>query len=187
MFFTDNIAVVALKHQLTAFLKCAPKQLVMWHTWTNAIWHQRTKPWGLIYQQSVEKVLYFVLIFTHISTYKYKLVDHTICVKLCVITLYAHICAYALLINEGPGSKGTIFELNITANYLTSTQELKMYTFHCVPPTKIHIVLEDHSFGLLLWFSPRHLKSIHFHWRPFCLLSFFTEEIKGYSKDLGMA
>ncbi len=47
----------------------------------------------------------FVLpyIYSH-STYKYKLVNHTICVKLCLRTHYPHICAYALLINEGPGT-----------------------------------------------------------------------------------
>ncbi len=59
---------------------------------------------GASFIKCIEKVLYFVLIFTHIPTYKYKLVDHTLCMKLCLCTHYAHICAYALLINEGPGS-----------------------------------------------------------------------------------
>ncbi len=46
-----------------------------------------------------------VLIFTHISMYKYKkLVDPILCVKLFLRTHYAHICAYALLINEGTKS-----------------------------------------------------------------------------------
>ncbi len=39
---------------------------------------------------------------SHISTYKYKLVDPTLCVKLSLRPHYAHICAYARLINEGP-------------------------------------------------------------------------------------
>ncbi len=48
-------------------------------------------------------ILRVVLIFTHIPTYKYKLVDPTLCVKLFLRTHYTHICVYALLINEGPG------------------------------------------------------------------------------------
>ncbi len=39
----------------------------------------------------------------YISTYKYKLVDPTLCVKLFLRPHYAHICVYAQLINEGPG------------------------------------------------------------------------------------
>ncbi len=35
--------------------------------------------------------------------YKYKLVDPTLCVKLFLRPHYAHIWAYTLLINEGPG------------------------------------------------------------------------------------
>ncbi len=44
-----------------------------------------------------------VLIFTHISTHKYKLVNPILYVKLFLRSHYAHICVYALLINEGPG------------------------------------------------------------------------------------
>ncbi len=44
-----------------------------------------------------------VLMFTNISTYKYKLVNPILYVKLFLCTHYAHICAYALLIIEGPG------------------------------------------------------------------------------------
>lgn len=90
-FFLTDITAVALKHQLTAFLKRARRN-----------WSCDTR----------EPVLFAV--------------------------------------SAQKPSKGAIFELNVTANDLTATQELKMYMFHSVPPTNIHIVSEDHSFGLLL-------------------------------------
>ncbi len=39
----------------------------------------------------------------YIYTHKYKLVNPILYMKLLLRTHYAHICAYALLINEGPG------------------------------------------------------------------------------------
>ena len=41
-----------------------------------------------------------VLKFTHVPKNKYKLINSIICVGMFLCTLYAHICAYARLINE---------------------------------------------------------------------------------------
>ncbi len=70
-------------------------------------------------------MLRVVLIFTHIPMYKYKLVDPTLCVKLFLRTHYAHICVYALLINEGPGQESGQTELWLQRLKLGHQENLK--------------------------------------------------------------
>ncbi len=62
-------------------------------------------------------MLRVVLIFTHIPTSKYKLVDPTLCVKLFSCTHYAHICACTLLINEGPEDSSALRNQYIIISY----------------------------------------------------------------------